>query len=194
MSAAATYSLNVSLTYVGDENTDNNNQSYEVKVFGNPVINFGVTNDTIRTHIPYTIDAGEGFVSYKWQNNSTDRYLNINEEGYYSVLVTDNNNCSVKDSVYILNTTGVGSLSDIAEISIYPNPVSEYLHITINLEKRQNLTIDVISQEGKSVFRKQLTNSDEYWEDVDVSVLPKGLYYVRIFTKDSMFAKKIVVK
>lgn len=192
-SAVGTYDVNISLTYADDENTSDNSQSYSIRVFGNPVFQFAT--DTVRTStFPHTLDAGEGFTSYKWNNNTTDRYLQAIGEGMYTVTVTDANNCSAKDSVYVRNTTGTGSLKDLANIRLYPNPVSNYLYVTINLIKRHNLVLDMISPEGKTVYTRKFENMEAYNDEIDVSGYPAGIYYIRIYAKDSMIVHKVVVR
>jgi len=194
LSSVGTHNISISLIYPDDENTLDNSANYDVKVFGYPTFDIGDGSDTIRTsEFPYTLDAGD-FQSYKWQDNSTNRQFNVNDEGNYLVTVTDNNGCSVKDSVYIRNITGTGSLENMAHISIYPNPVSNYLYININLEVRQSLMLDIIDQNGKTIFRKNLSDMNVYSEDIDVSGYPKGLYYVRIKSEDDMVTQKVVVK
>jgi hypothetical protein len=193
LSAAGTYTLNISLTYADDENTADNSQSYSISVFGNPTFQFAA--DTVRTStFPHSLDAGDGFAAYKWNNNTTDRYLQVSGEGMYTVTVTDANNCSAKDSVFVRNTTGTGSLKDLANIRLYPNPVSNYLYVTINLVKRHNLIMDMISPEGKVIYTRKFENMDAYNDEIDVSGYPAGIYYIRVYTSDSMSVYKVVVR
>lgn len=187
------HTIAVTLTYNEDENLADNVSTFDIVVHGNPA--FGFAADTIRTSsFPYTLDAGADYQTYKWNDNSADRNLNAAAEGWYILEVTDVNTCSAKDSVYLLNTTGLDDLNDIADIKLFPNPVSNYLTVIINMDKKEDLNLDIISTEGKVVFRKVLSNMDEYREDIDVSGLPKGMYYVRIYSKNSVANKKIVVK
>jgi gliding motility-associated-like protein len=39
--------------------------------------------------------------TYKWSDNSTDKDISDISSGWYSVVVTDLNGCSVKDSIYV---------------------------------------------------------------------------------------------
>ena len=49
------------------------------------------------------LDAGSGFSSYLWQDNSTDQTLRIDFPGSYWVTVTDSNNCLNSDTAHILS-------------------------------------------------------------------------------------------
>lgn len=193
MSATATHTLNVTLTFAGDEKVENNTAAYEVKVFGNP--NYQFSQDTVKVSgYPYNLDAGADYPSYLWNNNTTQRVLNVGADGWYSMKVTDTNGCSARDSVYIKLSTGTNWLKEDARISVYPNPALNYLFIDIELDKKQSLVMDIVSQEGKAVYQKKLENILEYRDEVDVSGFPEGLYYVRLYTKDAVVVKKIIVK
>lgn len=47
------------------------------------------------------IDAGSGFVSYLWQDNSTNETYWASETGPVSVVVTDNNGCTTSDAITV---------------------------------------------------------------------------------------------
>ncbi len=67
-----------------------------------PVISLG--NDTaICQGNSLVLDAGVGFNSYSWNGGiaSTQQY-NVNQQGNYSVVVTNSNNCSVSDTVVLV--------------------------------------------------------------------------------------------
>jgi gliding motility-associated-like protein len=46
-------------------------------------------------------NAGPGFISYVWQDGSTNQTITASTEGYYSVTVTDNTSCTAQDSVFL---------------------------------------------------------------------------------------------
>jgi hypothetical protein len=191
--SAGNYETILKLNYTEDMETGNNGDTAVIKVLGNPAFSF--TADTFKTSaFPYTIDAGTGYQSYTWSDNTPGQTYNASAEGLYRVTVTDNNNCTAKDSVYVKLTTGFRDLEDIGDIKLYPNPVSNYLNVEINLDDKQDIILDIISTEGKIVYRKSLDKISEFKGDVDVSGLPKGLYYIRISSKEAVMSKKIVVK
>jgi gliding motility-associated-like protein len=57
------------------------------------------------------LDAGNGFVQYQWNDGSNARTLTASTAGIYWVDVTDNNGCTVRDSVTVgLNSSPIVNL------------------------------------------------------------------------------------
>lgn len=195
ISAVGTHNFVLGLSYAADENASNNSLTYAVNVYGNPSHTFtGEVRDTIKTGFPYTLDAGSGFASYKWQDNSTSRTIQVPAPGWYTVTVTDGNTCSAKDSVYIDKGTSIGELASKAKVKIYPNPATEFINLEINLDDPMELKVDLIGTDGKVMFNRVLSKESSYLETIDVSHLNKGVYYLRIYEKNSMLTHKIIVR
>jgi gliding motility-associated-like protein len=65
-----------------------------------PIFNFG--NDTILCQgNSLLLDAGPGFISYHWQDGSSQQTFIVTNPGIYSVTVTDVNSCQASDSVNV---------------------------------------------------------------------------------------------
>ncbi len=87
------------LTYTyTDANGCSNTANVDITVHPLPSVDLG-PNRSITA--PITLDAGSGFVSYLWQDNSTNQTFLVEQTGLYSVTVTDNNGCQGNDEVYI---------------------------------------------------------------------------------------------
>ncbi|MGB1203994.1 MAG: T9SS type A sorting domain-containing protein [Chitinophagales bacterium] len=70
-------------------------------------------------------------------------------------------------------SVGIVDVEEQSEISIYPNPTTDFLHIeTLNLGIQPLVFYNV---EGKIVFSQEITSSKT---KINVTHLPKGIYYI----------------
>ncbi|MEO6903028.1 MAG: T9SS type A sorting domain-containing protein [Bacteroidia bacterium] len=93
------------------------------------------------------------------------------------------------DQFYKKVYLGVVGLSEklLQNISVYPNPVNEVLHI--ENPDLINLSVSVYNTLGKIISIHSGYNRNY---SVDLSNQPKGLYLARIVTKDGEVTKKII--
>ncbi|MDQ3051933.1 MAG: PKD domain-containing protein [Bacteroidota bacterium] len=125
-----------------------------------------------------TLFATSGFSTYEWYLDSvliagaTGEFHVPASNGLYSVTATDSNGCSSSSSLFLLNT-GISEMYT-REITVFPNPAAEILHIATG-ELINRVTIyDGI---GKEVFIYSGTNTM-----MDISHLQPGCYLIKILT------------
>jgi hypothetical protein len=82
-----------------------------------PQVNLGI-DTAICENESITLNAGS-FNEYLWNDGTTDQTINIDSEGTYSVIVTDNNNCTNEDEIII---------------SVNPEAISDFTFTENNLE------------------------------------------------------------
>ena len=80
---------------------------------------------------------------------------------------------------------GVEEITDDAQVSLYPNPTSNHLHIE---GVEHGLTISVYDVTGRQVMQVPFTTN------LSVEGLHPGLYLLSITTNDSVITQKITVK
>ena len=129
-------------------------------------------NPTFDTTINATINAGETYAEYGF---------NESESGTYVQNLQTEAGC---DSTITLNLTVNSSLYDVAElteITFYPNPTSGKVTFSKEIEK-----IEVIDNIGKVVMRFFDTN------EINIETLPSGAYYLRITIGDKTIMRKVI--
>lgn len=93
-----------------------------------------------------------------------------------------------------LDTAIVDVIVDVnanTELSIYPNPVKEKGYIKLN-NTEKILNIELINLRGqKSYFNNDI---HENIVDFNVKSLPNGIYFVKVFTENKIYIKKMSVK
>ena len=141
-----------------------------------------LSNDTLYTT--------PGYATYQWYFNGSvisganDNFHVVLMDGVYTVEVSDTNGCtSVSDSLNF--TTGLEEFNSLL-VGIFPNPVTNILHIKMPVNKINGFII--YNYEGKEVIS---TKGEATERSVDVSELTPGIYLLRILTT---FEKELTVK
>ena len=127
------YDFTVFVDYIQDVVQGNDTISTSVGVFETPALDLGDPYQVIMG-FEHTLDAGPGFVSYEWQDGSTEQTFTISEPGigHYSVSITDLNVCTAMDEVDIMLAT-----PDIGILEI-TNPVT-----TCHLEDAEHIELAI---------------------------------------------------
>lgn len=145
-------------------------------------ISLGWFNDTIIENIGFLHD-------YLLPYDQFDGAVDGNEGGPFRCY-TDNNFVTYKPSYtevcdYIMGTE---ELTANASFQIYPNPVSDWIQISLNVVN-EYLKYSIYSSEGKKVQTGQMS------EQIDVSNLPSGIYTLLIENQtQNRFAKVLVMR
>jgi hypothetical protein len=87
--------------YVGDTNPSNNELTKNITIYPTPYTNLG-KDTTIRTG-QLILDAGPGFKSYLWNDNSTLQTLMVTQTGNYWVTVTNQFDCPYTSSINVIS-------------------------------------------------------------------------------------------
>ena len=129
---------------------------------------------------------------YKYNLSQTNltASLFVDNLGYSNGLAVYNNElyCAIVSKnkvVRISLTLGTKEIQDVDKISVYPNPVENYMHV-ITTEKVESLAL--YSIDGKLILRNEKSN---YF---DMSKLQKGIYLVKIKTEKGTYSKKVIKK
>jgi hypothetical protein len=193
-SAPGTYQVDVTLEYAPDQVLTNNALTSNINVWGLPAVEIGGGKDTIRTSLPFTLDAGTGFYSYRWQDNSTGSTFNVTQWGLHWVEVTNEHGCPARDSVYVLSLVSVEDLQDFpGKISFYPNPVQEFLHVVAETDVPADFIIELISLRGSLIFREDLKETRSVNKEINVRNYAPGIYFLRVTAEKKSYTYKVIV-
>jgi len=90
--------------------------------------------------------------------------------------------------------TGLDDLEEgRVSLNIYPNPSKGIFNFEVSGDTEQSFNLKVVSLQGQIVFSGDLTlSSGVYNNRLDMSYLPRGVYYVTISTGQSSTTKKII--
>jgi hypothetical protein len=93
-------------------------------------------------------------------------------KNYYRLRMTDLDGQYTYSPVVSLNMGKAGTVIS----AIYPNPVKDIVHIAV-AGNSNDLSIQIVSLDGKTVMNKQLTTAGIH--DLNVSALPAGVYFIK---------------
>lgn len=119
--------------------------------------------------------------------------------GTYDVSLTvsngDDSNTYTQSDFIIVNTcTDVNEVEDMA-VSIYPNPTNGSFFIELNLEKENDITIQIVNSIGEVVLEKASSGvSGFYRTSLDINDMNKGLYFVVIGGNNERTTQRIILK
>lgn len=86
--------------------------------------------------------------------------------------------------------TNVNELKSEEDFSVYPNPSSGQYTILFK-EKPNDAMIFVFDQSGKCILRQKISNSTT--QQIDISKMAKGIYFIEVETGGERINKKIVL-
>jgi PKD repeat protein len=117
--------------------------------------------------------------SYQWSNGGNTQTISNLTPGTYTVTVTDNSGC-VKVSSVTLLSTGITQVTDMVTLNVFPNPANDVCNISIELNRAQEVQLEVINQLGQQMYFEKLNDYTNGNERIDISNYAQGVYLVRI--------------
>lgn len=155
---------------------------YEDEITGfNAYAMFNGTNNQVFTTTFFNI-------LYQWhiQDPVSQRELDRND----AIFVTQNNRNPFIDHSEYVQTIWSNLLSSealsIKDFKIYPNPISEN---NLYIKTNQLLKVEIFNVLGKSILKTQV---DSNHTKINVGILSKGIYLVRLTSNKGSVTKKLV--
>lgn len=164
----------------------------------NPETYLGI-DTTIFDNQSITLDAGTGFDSYLWSNLITSRKITVDTSGaslgsniFWVRIMKDS--CVGYDTILItfIHHVSIYDPENNQVITVYPNPVSTELNITLNgFTDDVNLALtDVFGKQLKSWTILGVNSHDTL--KLNISDLTRGIYFLDIFTGEKRIFIKLV--
>jgi photosystem II stability/assembly factor-like uncharacterized protein len=162
---------------------------YNHYTYGN--LNAGASNVTPEKDFVFTNKFAEiytlpfsmimkGFIS---SFNGSDRYENIEFRWGADFMMNEG---------YPNPPNGIDENDAGNTISIFPNPANKKIIITKKGELHEDAIVSIFEMNGQDVMQQKFQNQKPL--EMDVSALTKGIYLVKIQTKEVMEFKKLVIQ
>lgn len=162
------------------ENTDQ--VTVVVNTSPSPIVNYSTQSGNLYTST---------YMNYQWYlngeviNGATSKTYTPTENGSYAVEVTDNNSCTGISSEYTISDLVGVRESNILGLSIYPNPTSNELTISV----QENVNIELKDINGKVLYSAQNITGEN---KLDMSPFTKGVYILQIDNGLNITTQKVI--
>ncbi len=173
--------------------TDANNcllyQEFEISAPDALTNQLDLNSDTGEDVIEAIPNGGVAPYDFVWNDGSTNNKIVPIDEGWYTVVITDSNGCSLEDSLFY-NVSSVNDQYD-SDLSIFPNPFKDQLSISWT----ENISITALSifdLQGSLIQNRQVANNGTNQYILDMKSLAQGVYVVRLEVGGDVIVKRLI--
>jgi hypothetical protein len=136
-----------------------------------------------------SVKGGIAPYKYRWddENETRDDTLSGVAAGSYTITVTDDNDCTVEETLTVEELpSGLNEIS-VADF-VYPNPASEYL--VVNNENGFD-QIEIYNNQGQIVIEKVLIDGGS---KINIRALSAGVYLIKLVGEHNTIKGKLLVE
>ena len=145
-------------------------------------------------------NGGNSPYTYLWNTVPQQTTSSVSNllPGFYVVCVTDANNCTVCDTVEVLDASvGINDAPlKSTPVYVYPNPLSQSANFIFSLSKKQTVLLQIFDMRGKMV--KQLLseerNPGDHVAKLDASEFSEGVYQYLFRTEERVQNGSLVIQ
>jgi len=145
---------------------------------------FSITNPN-EINFPYVSDEGTVTITSSNNNEEYNFFFNLKFKSNDGTLCQ-----SERKLVQAVLDTDVSTnnLVEAFSIELHPNPSSGILNIETSIENRNKMIIEIYDGIGKEVRHKVFNQT------LDISDLPKGVYYINFTNDKGTVTRKVVLQ
>ncbi|OFX57889.1 MAG: hypothetical protein A2046_08875 [Bacteroidetes bacterium GWA2_30_7] len=115
------------------------------------------------------------------------------QSGTYHVTITDFNNCTLVDSVFIDFTDGEENIFENESINIYPNPTTNEAFIEIKSGKNEKLKLKIFDLQGRVIKEFNYSKSNIY--KINAIDFAQGVYFIKLISGNTDVAvSKLIIQ
>jgi hypothetical protein len=142
------------------------------------------------------LSATPGMASYLWSpggNTLPTGWVSPTTTTIYSVTVVDGNGCSNTDTAQVIvdPCIGISEANSDQGFSITPNPSNGFIHLVFAKQAGSNDCISIYNPDGQLVYKEAILKNSMM---IDLSALPKGIYYFRLLSNKQTSVRKLILQ
>jgi hypothetical protein len=89
---------------------------------------------------------------------------------------------------------GIDEKEQSQPVTVYPNPASKDMNLTVNTGTAEVLTLKLMNSLGTLVYTETLSTTGKINHAINVGRLPEGMYFLNVEGKKLNFSQKITVQ
>jgi len=140
-------------------------------------------------------------MSYQWQLNSADipgatnQTYTVTQSGFYTVIISDENDCENSFTVYVL-IDGIENSFSNSSITVSPNPSDGDFTIQFSeVLTNESFRINVLNILGEVIFSFDEKNSStSFSRQIHLNNVTAGIYYLEIKSESFSSGKKLLIE
>ena len=113
-------------------------------------------------------------------------------EGNYTVVVVDGNGCELTSAPFFFMTNAVSSIAGLQAWTVAPNPFSEEIVLSLELDEPIQGTLLLTDRLGRTLLSRPITAVGRHQEQLSLQDLPAGLYFLHLQTPQGSAVLRIV--
>jgi subtilisin-like proprotein convertase family protein len=190
---AGTYTVIITDTTTACQYTN----SYTVSNYGYFTLSEAITHASCGVcadgAIDLTVSGASPNYYYSWSSGATTQDINNLLPGTYTVTVTDDWGCTDIQTYTVGFTTAIDAYDDDIEVTVYPNPTNNVIYIDYNLHHYNHAIMVLYNLLGEALLREEVFISSATVK-MDLSGLPKGIYYLNVHNEYFKRNYKIILR
>lgn len=90
---------------------------------------------------------------------------------------------------------GIDDLSGLSDVSVAPNPASDFVTVRFSSEKAQNVLCNIVDVTGKEIYSQSFQNEEgTSSQQINVSSIASGIYILNLYTNSGKVTHKILIQ
>ena len=126
-------------------------------------------------------------------NGATSQDYTATSDGTYYVIVTAAGCISDPSNIINLVLTTNEQVENDNTLELYPNPTTGKVTLKITGKNQGKILIEVLNLQGKTVrFEKRVVSENQL--EVNLEMLPKGIYFMRIIISGNSLIRTVILQ
>jgi len=144
------------------------------------------------------IDLNGGLPPYQfyWDNGAISQNLQNVSSGTYCITVKDAYDCEMTQCYEVGEAMQVGyeEIEGINELTLYPNPATEYTILSLDLETSKEVEIQILDMTGRELIQYHAGNIRTLRYVINTERYTKGVYFVKMNVGGKITGKKLIIR